>query len=66
MITVYSKPDCPKCRVLKMKLASKNLAYEDCQDIDRMIGMGLDSLPVMEVDGQRLTFEDAVKYINER
>lgn len=66
MITVYSKPGCPKCRVLKLKLDKKNLAYEECQDVEKMTAMGLKSLPVMDVDGERFTFENAVKYINER
>lgn len=64
MITVYSKDGCPKCRVLKMKLEQKGLEYEDCHDLDKAMGMGLKSFPVMCVDGEILKFEDAVKYVN--
>lgn len=64
MITIYSKEGCPKCKVLKMKLEQKGIEYEDCQDIDRMLEMGLMSLPAMSVDENLMKFEDAVKYVN--
>lgn len=66
MNTVYSKVGCPKCRVLKMKLEQKGIEYKECQDMEKMIGMGFMSLPMLEIDGKILTFEEAVKYINER
>ena len=65
MITVYSKPGCPKCRVLKMKLDKKGIEYDDFQDVDKMMKMGLLSLPILCVDGKMIKFEDAVKYVNE-
>lgn len=66
MNTVYSKVGCPRCRVLKMKMEQKGIEYEECQDMEKMIGMGFKSLPMLEIDGKTLTFEEAVKYINER
>lgn len=65
MITIYSKEGCPKCRVLKMKLEQKGLEYVECQDTQKMVEMGLKSLPVMMcVDGTLMKFEEAVKYVN--
>ena len=66
MITVYSKPDCPKCHVLKLKLNQKSIEYSEIQDVDKMVEMNILSLPMMDVDGTLLTFEQAVKYVNER
>lgn len=66
MITVYSKPDCPKCHVLKLKLNQKGIEYSEIQDVDKMVEMNILSLPMMDVDGALLTFEQAVKYVNER
>lgn len=66
MVTIYSKEGCPKCRALKMKLDMKGIAYEESHDYTRMQEQGLLSLPVMEVDDRLLTFEQAVKYVNER
>ena len=64
MITIYSKVGCPRCKVLKMKLEQKGLEYAECQDTEKMIDMGLKSLPVLAVDDKMLKFEDAVKYVN--
>ena len=66
MITVYSKPDCPKCYVLKAKLNQKGIEYSEIQDVDKMIEMNILSLPMMDVDGALLTFEKAIEYVNER
>lgn len=49
-----------------MKMEQKGIEYEECQDMEKMIGMGFKSLPMLEIDGKMLTFEEAVKYINER
>ena len=65
MITIYSKEGCPKCRVLKMKLEQKGIEYAECIDTAEMLRMGLKSLPVlMDVDGNLMKFEEAVKYVN--
>ena len=65
MITVYTKEGCPKCKILKMKLAKKGIEYTEFTDVDAMVAMGIRSCPQLEVDGERLDFPDAVKYVNE-
>lgn len=65
MITVYTQPNCGKCKVLKAKLQQKGIAYEESQDVDKMQSLGIMSLPAMQVDDQLLTFEEAIKYVNE-
>ncbi len=66
MITIYSKQGCPKCNVLKLKLERKGIEYTENQDVNVMIEKNILSLPMMDVDGTLLTFEEAVKYVNER
>ena len=66
MITVYTKEGCPKCKVLKMKLAQKGIEYKEISDLDLMISMGVKSAPQMDVDGVMYDFPSAVKYVNER
>lgn len=63
-IKLYST-GCPKCHVLESKLNSKNISYEVCNDKDAMISMGLTAVPVLEVDGNRMDFKQAVNWINE-
>ena len=66
MITIYTTPTCPRCKVLKTKLAQKGIAYEECMDEEKMQSMGILSVPVMSVDDRLLDFSEAVKYVNER
>lgn len=67
MITVYTTEGCPRCKVLKMKLAQKNIPYEEFTDVDKMIEMGIVNCPMMSVDdGELMTFNEAIQYVNER
>lgn len=64
-IILYST-GCPKCRILKKKLDEKGVNYEICSDTERMIGMGLTEVPVLEAKGDIMSFADAVKWVNEQ
>ena len=66
MITVYSKEGCPKCRALKLKMDKKGIEYTESKDITKIQDSGIMSLPVVDVDGTLLTFEKAIKFVNER
>ena len=66
MITIYTQPGCGRCHVLKQKLGMKGIEYTESQDVNKMQELGLTALPVMEVDGEILTFEKAIKFVNER
>lgn len=65
MRTLYTI-GCPKCRILEKKLAEKGIEYEVCSDRERMMGMGMEEVPVLEVEGQLLSFTEAVKWINKQ
>ena len=65
MVKLYST-HCPKCKVLETKLKSKNIEYEECNDVDEMLSKGLTSVPYLEVDGKLMTFGEAVKWVNGR
>jgi len=49
-----------------MKLEQKGIEYTECQDMEKMKELGIVSLPVVDFDGNLLTFEKAVKFVNER
>lgn len=63
---LYTREGCPKCKVLKLKLELKGIEYTECQDLERLAALGIKSLPALEIDDQLLTFEEAIKYVNER
>lgn len=55
---------CPKCKVLASKLNAKGVKYETCTDTSIMESKGIETLPVLSVDGELLEFSDAVKWVN--
>lgn len=63
MIVLYST-GCPRCKVLKKKLDEAKADYNIVSDVDQMLAMGLKEAPVLEVDGQRMEFAEAVKWVN--
>lgn len=65
MPTLFST-GCPKCTILKKKLAQKDIEYTEVNDIQQMLDMGLQSVPWLEVDGQMMDFNQANKWINEQ
>ena len=64
-VTLYST-GCPKCKVLKRKLDSKNINYDTISDVNIIISKGINTVPVLEVDGNIMDFKTAVDWINER
>ena len=54
MVKLYSI-DCPKCIVLEKKLDKANINLK-----------GMSVMPVLEVDGIRMDFKEAIKWVNER
>lgn len=64
-IVMYSS-GCPRCKTLKKKLDDAGIQYETFTDVQKMIDMGFTDVPVLEVDGQRMQFADAIKWVRER
>lgn len=62
MITLYSN-GCPNCMALKAELDKGNIDYTICSDIDTMINMGLNELPVLEVDGKMMNNNESINWI---
>lgn len=62
-IVLYST-GCPKCKVLKMKLAQKNIEYVENTDVEQMQELGLKSAPALMVGDELLDFGHAVTWVN--
>lgn len=65
MIKMYST-HCPKCKVLAMKLAQKNIEFEEIDDLDEMRQLGLKSAPALRIDGKILDFNAAIAWVKEQ
>lgn len=57
---------CPKCCILKNKLDGKGIQYEECEDIDAMEKLGIDTVPILKVNDKLLSFPEAVKWVNNK
>ena len=62
-ITLYST-HCPKCNVLKKKLKTKNIVYEEINDVEIIKEKGYLTMPILEVDGESMDFKKASDWIN--
>ena len=65
MIVLYSI-FCPKCKILEKKLDNAKIEYTICTDEDEIKAKGMDLMPVLEVNGKRMGFKEAVDWVNER
>ena len=64
-VILYST-GCPKCRVLKTKLDKKNINYIENNDVEEMLKLGFDLLPVLKVDNDIMNFTEANDWINKQ
>ncbi len=65
MITLYST-GCPRCTVLKKKLEEKGVTYATVTDIDEMMDLGIQSVPVLVADDKVMQFTEAIQWVNEQ
>lgn len=54
---------CPNCRMLKSILDKANIKYAENNSIDKMLSLGIDTVPVLSVDGVLYSFKEAKEYI---
>lgn len=62
-VILYST-GCPKCMVLKSKLQSKNIPFDEVNDTETMMSIGITKVPVLCVDSTMMEFGVAVKWVN--
>lgn len=63
MKIIFYSTHCPQCRGLEMLLKSKKLEYTECDDLEEMKKVGLQSAPALSVDGKIMTNVEAVKWL---
>lgn len=64
-LVLYST-GCPKCTVLKKKLESKNIEFEENNSVDEMMTLGISTVPILKLDSTMMDFATAVKWVNEQ
>ena len=67
MIKIYTSLICPKCNIIKSKMKTKGIEYEEINDENILEQKGFTFLPVLEDDGKVITsFTEINNYINSR
>ena len=72
VLKVYSSPFCGRCKAIKLRLSSLGIPYQEVlfdslseSDKDSLITqaskLGLNSLPILELDGEVTSLEEASK-----
>lgn len=61
-ITLYTI-HCPRCNVLKSKLDAQHIQYQEITDENIMQALGLDDMPILEVNGERYDFSQAIQWL---
>ncbi len=64
-IILYST-GCPQCDRLKEKLDERHISYEVCGDIAVMRNLGIQTVPVLSVNGELLKMKDALTWVKGR
>lgn len=62
-IILYST-GCPRCEVLKKKLAEKSVNYTEVTSVEDMLALGIKEVPVLSVDEVLMNFKEAVDWVN--
>ena len=66
MITLYST-NCPKCKIIEQKLEQYNIPYLKINNVDEMIELGLEEVPVIkDSSGEFFDFITANQLLNEK
>lgn len=64
MEIIFYSTHCPRCKVIESKLAKKGIKYEERNDVQEMLALGLKSAPALSVDGELMDFKAANDWIN--
>jgi len=64
-LNVLYSTGCPKCNVLKRKLAESNVEYSEVTDVQTILGKGIETVPVFETEGKLMDFSQTIKWLKE-
>jgi len=61
-VTLYSN-HCPQCKYLTTMLKNKSIEFNEVNDEELMMSMGLMSMPQLKVNDEMLIYADALKWV---
>lgn len=57
---------CPKCGLLKKVLEQKGIEYTVEDDVNKMLELGIEEVPMLKIQGKLMNYDEALRYIKER
>ena len=63
--TFYSKPGCPQCRVLKMKMDAAKVEYEHIESEQAIMDLGYRGAPVLVAGESAYVGPNAIKWFTD-
>ena len=54
---------CPRCVILANQLKEKNIPYTEFTDKNKMLEMGMDIMPVLQIGIKQYGFKEAMKIV---
>lgn len=64
MKIILHSTHCPKCEVLKKKMVEKNIDFEENNDVEAMLALGISQAPILQIDGEIMNFQQAIFWVN--
>ena len=64
MKIILHTTNCPKCNILKSKLNSKHISFDENFDVKFLISKGFITAPVLQVDDEYMDFTKANEWVN--
>lgn len=64
-VVVYST-GCPRCKILEKKLAEKGVSFSENRSVEDMLSLGITEVPILQVGGERLSFSQAIQWVNNK
>ena len=63
---LYTTETCPMCKIAKAKLDAAGIEYTICQDENKMSELGIEILPVAEINGKIFNFKQICDLCNKK
>lgn len=61
-IVLYST-GCSACNTLKLMLKNAGIEYTENNNIDEMLALGISQVPVLSVDGELMSYDNAKTWV---
>lgn len=57
---------CPKCGLLKKILEQNGIEYTVEDDVNKMLDLGIEEVPMLKIQDKIMNYDKALRYIKER